>query len=95
MVWEGQKSCLEKEKIHFFLFPQCFLPIPRRISAFDLHLFCHLRMLSFWKSQKMLFGKVLTQVFLKPHGFQQKCTGISLCKYRQIWFGLLPIPERG
>ena len=31
---------------HFLLFPQYFLPIPRRISIFNLHLFCHLQMLS-------------------------------------------------
>ena len=30
---------------HFLLFPQCFQPIPKRISAFNLHLFCCLQML--------------------------------------------------
>ena len=27
---------------HFLLFPQCLLPIPRRISDFNLHSFCRL-----------------------------------------------------
>ena len=31
---------------HFLFFPQCFLPIPKRISVFKLHLFCRLQMLS-------------------------------------------------
>ena len=35
---------------HFFLFVQCFLPIPKRISGFKLHLFCRLQMLSIWVS---------------------------------------------
>ena len=35
---------------HFLLFPQCylrapFLPIPKRISVFNVHLFCRLQML--------------------------------------------------
>ena len=38
---------------HFLLFPQCFLPIPNRISGFNLHLFCGLQMLSVWTSLKI------------------------------------------
>ena len=38
---------------HFLLFPQCFLPIPKRISIFKLHLFCCLQMLSIWTSLKI------------------------------------------
>ena len=30
---------------HFLLLPQCFLPIPKRISVFELRLFCCLQML--------------------------------------------------
>ena len=33
---------------HFLLFPQCFLPIQRRKSSLELHLFCRLQMLSIW-----------------------------------------------
>ena len=36
----------------FFFFPQCFLPIPKRISFTKLNLFCHLQMLSIWTSLK-------------------------------------------
>ena len=32
-------------KQHFLLFPQCFLPIPKRMSVVKLHLFCRLQML--------------------------------------------------
>ena len=38
---------------HFLLFPQCFLPTPKRISVFKLHLFCHLQMLSIWTRLKV------------------------------------------
>ena len=30
---------------HFLLFPQSFLPIPKRTSVVKLHLFCRLQML--------------------------------------------------
>ena len=33
-------------KLHFLLFPQCFLPFPKQISIFQSHLFCRLQMLS-------------------------------------------------
>ena len=35
---------------HFLLSPQCFPSIPKRISVFKLHLFCHLQMFSIWTS---------------------------------------------
>ena len=38
---------------HFLLFPQCSLPIPKRISSFKLHLICHLQMPSIWTSLKI------------------------------------------
>ena len=38
---------------HFLLFPQCFLPIPKRISVFKLHLFCRLQLLSIWTGLKI------------------------------------------
>ena len=31
---------------HFLLFPQCFLPFPKQILIFKLHLICRLQMLS-------------------------------------------------
>ena len=31
---------------HFFLFPQCFLPLPNQILILWSHLFCYLQMLS-------------------------------------------------
>ena len=31
---------------HFLLFPQCFLPIPKRIYDFRITLFCRLQVLS-------------------------------------------------
>ena len=39
---------------HFLLFRQCFLPFPKQISFFGLHLFCHLQMLGIWTSLKIL-----------------------------------------
>ena len=47
---ESEKGCFTKHfgngenagNQHFFLFPKCFLPIPKRIYVFKLHLFCHL-----------------------------------------------------
>ena len=33
---------------HFLLFPQCFLPIQKKISVFNFHLFCRLHVLSIW-----------------------------------------------
>ena len=39
---------------HFLLFPQYFLPIPKRILVFKLHLFCRLQMFSIWTSRKVL-----------------------------------------
>ena len=39
---------------HFPLFSQCFLPFPKEISIFWIHLFCHLQMLSIWKSLKFV-----------------------------------------
>ena len=44
---------------HFLLFLQCLLPIPRRISFFNLLLFCCLQILSIWTSLKLSFGKEL------------------------------------
>ena len=38
---------------HFLLLPQCFLPIPKRISVYKLHLFCCLQMLSIWTCLKI------------------------------------------
>ena len=37
---------------HFVLFPQSFLPFPKKISLFESHLFCRLQMLSFLTSPK-------------------------------------------
>ena len=37
----------------FVLFPQCFLPYQRQKSAFDLHLFYRLQMLSIWLHPKV------------------------------------------
>ena len=37
---------------HFLLFPQCFLPFPKKISVFDSHLNCHLQTLSIWTGLK-------------------------------------------
>ena len=46
---------------YFLLLQQCFVPIPERISAFKLHLFCRLQILSIWTCLKnLLFGKELT-----------------------------------
>ena len=42
---------------HFPLFPQCVLLFPTKISIFEIHLFCHLQMLSNWTSPKF-FGLV-------------------------------------
>ena len=38
---------------HFLLFPQCFLPMSKRISVFKSHLFCRLPLLSIWTSLKI------------------------------------------
>ena len=43
---KGENACNQ----HFLLFQQCFLPIPKRISVFKLHLFCCLQVLSIWTS---------------------------------------------
>ena len=50
---------------HFLLFPQCFLPIPRRIPVFKLNLICCLQMLSMWTSLKFcsLVQKYMTRFF--------------------------------
>ena len=37
---------------HFLLFPQCFLPIPYKISIFDSHSFCCLQMFTIWTCLK-------------------------------------------
>ena len=37
---------------HFLFFPQCFLTFSKRISVFQLHLFCRLQMLSISTSPK-------------------------------------------
>ena len=37
---------------HFLLFPQCFLPNPKMISAFNFHLVCCLQKLSSWTGPK-------------------------------------------
>ena len=37
---------------HFLLFLQCFLPIPKRISGFESHLFCRLQILTILTSLK-------------------------------------------
>ena len=45
---------------HFIFSPQCFLPIPKRISDFKSDLLCYLQMLSIWTSIKNLsFGEGL------------------------------------
>ena len=41
------------ETSYFLLFPQFFLPIPKRISVFKLHLFCCLQVLSICTSLKI------------------------------------------
>ena len=53
---------------HFALFAQCFLPIPKRISVFQLHSFC-LQMLSILTSLKMcpLVKSQIVQFPLKRH----------------------------
>ena len=38
---------------HFLIFPECFLPNPKRIFVFKFHLFCRLQMLSIWTSLKI------------------------------------------
>ena len=40
-------------KQHFLLFPQCFLPILKRISVVKLHVCCHLQMLWIWTDLKI------------------------------------------
>ena len=40
------------EHAQFLLLPQCFQPIPKRISPFKLHLFCNLQMPSIWTMLK-------------------------------------------
>ena len=46
---------------HFLLFPQCFLPIPKRICLLKIHIFCRLQMFSIWTSLNIFsFGKALT-----------------------------------
>ena len=47
---------------HFLFFPQCFLPLHRRISILESHLFCHLQMLSIWTCIKLcrLIGQEVT-----------------------------------
>ena len=37
---------------HLLLFPQCFLPFPKQISNFQLHIFCRLQVLSIWTGPK-------------------------------------------
>ena len=45
---------------HFLLFPQCFLPIPKRIYVFKLHLLCLLQMHSILTGLKICcLGKEL------------------------------------
>ena len=39
-------------KHHFLVFQHYFLPIPKRISVFGRHLFCHLQILCIWTSLK-------------------------------------------
>ena len=59
------KNCGKGENAgdqHFLLFPQCYLPISKRISVFQLFLFCRLQMHSIWTSIKNLsFGKGLKE----------------------------------
>ena len=38
----------------FLLFSQCFLLIPKRISVFQLDLFCRLQLLPIWTSLKIV-----------------------------------------
>ena len=47
-IWEKEKMLVTS----IVLFPQCFLPVPERISLFKSHLFCRLQMLLIWTSQK-------------------------------------------
>ena len=52
---------------HFLLFPQCFLPISKRISMFNLHfyLFCHLQNASnLDQSKNLSFGKEFTSIHI-------------------------------
>ena len=48
--------CGKELTIIFSFFPQCFLPIPKRIFVFKLpvHLFRHLQMHSVWISLKIV-----------------------------------------
>ena len=55
-------------KQHFLLFPQCFLPIPKRISVLKLHLFCCLQMLPFGTSLKIC-RLVMSELFTKRRNF--------------------------
>ena len=56
-VGKGENACNQ----NFLLFPQCFLPIPKRISVVRLHSFCRLQMCSIWTSFKnLLFGEGLS-----------------------------------
>ena len=46
------------------LFPQCFLTVWRTFCHFYQIQNCRLQTFSFWKSQNLLFGKVLTGVWV-------------------------------
>ena len=49
IVEEGENA----RNQHFLLFPHCFLPIPKKISVFKLHLFFRLQKLSIWTNLKI------------------------------------------
>ena len=79
---------------HFFLFPQCFLPIPKRMLVFDLHLLLHFTHL------KLLFGKELNlyqaaKFHLKLKAFVDNLNVAQMVKFlfgktenimRKCWF---------
>ena len=58
--WKKEKVLVTS--IYFLLFPQCFLPYQRQKSSYELHLFCHLQMLSIWSHPKLSFGKELINI---------------------------------
>ena len=78
---------------HFLLFPQCFLPVPKQISIFESHLFCHLQMLSIWASLKIVC-LVKSQLFtvqqiLRLVQIQRICRQQNNCKLKtEILFGM-------
>ena len=63
---------------HFFLFPQCFLPVPKQISV--AHILSSVNVLSLGQSKNLLFGKEFNDLTCvcfwegtKQHGKRRKC----------------------